>query len=73
MGGKNAEISIEQTGLNGVAAQMAQSIAEKFRFSARGYTRLARVARTVADLAESAEIRPEHVAEAATFRVRLQG
>lgn len=72
-GRKNAEISIEQTGLAGDAAQLAQSVAEKFRFSARGYTRLARVARTVADLAGSVEIQPGHVAEAATFRVRLQG
>ena len=71
-GRKNAEITIEQTGLGGAAAQLAQSVAEKFRFSARGYTRLARVARTVADLADSAEIKPEHVAEAATFRVRFQ-
>lgn len=71
-GRKNAEITIEQTGLGGAAAQLAQAVAEKFRFSARGYTRLARVARTVADLADSAEIKPEHVAEAATFRVRFQ-
>jgi magnesium chelatase family protein len=36
--------------------------------SARAFHRVLRVARTIADLAASDEIRVEHVAEAITFR-----
>jgi magnesium chelatase family protein len=36
--------------------------------SARGYDRVRKVARTIADLAGEDRIRPEHVAEALQFR-----
>jgi magnesium chelatase family protein len=45
-------------------------VAERYRFSARGYTRLLRVARTIADLVAAPDVEPQHIAEAATFRVR---
>jgi len=44
--------------------------AEKFRLSARGYHRVMRVARTIADLDHSTDVRKEHVAEAISFRVQ---
>lgn len=42
--------------------------AEKMRLSARGYHRVLRVARTIADLAQSEKIMPEHVGEALSYR-----
>ncbi len=43
--------------------------AERFGLTARGYHRVLRVARTIADLAGSAGVRSPHVAEAVSFRL----
>lgn len=47
-------------------------VAERFGLSARGYHRVLRVARTIADLAGSAEVRQPHVAEAVSYRLSVQ-
>lgn len=44
-------------------------VAERFGLSARGYHRVLRVARTIADLDGSAQVRQPHVAEAVSFRL----
>jgi magnesium chelatase family protein len=46
-------------------------VAERFGLSARGYHRVLRVARTIADLDQSAEVRKPHIAEAVSFRLAI--
>ena len=44
-------------------------VAERFGLSARGYHRVLRVARTIADLDDSTDVHRHHVAEALSFRL----
>ena len=44
-------------------------VAEQFGLTARGYHRVLRVARTIADLDASPEVRVPHIAEAVSFRL----
>lgn len=46
-----------------------QTVAERFGLSARGYHRVLRVARTIADLDGGADVRKPHIAEAVSFRL----
>ncbi len=48
---------------------LLSQVAERFGLSARGYHRVLRVARTIADLADSDQIRRPHLAEAISFRL----
>ncbi len=50
------------------ADALLQHAIQRYRLSARGYTRLLRVAATIADLESSDRILPEHMAEAFTYR-----
>lgn len=55
-------------------AKLLQEAAEKFRLSARGYHRVLRVARTLADLEGVATIGKAHIAEALSYRrLNVQG
>jgi len=46
-------------------------VAERMGLTARGYHRVLRVARTIADLDNSADVRVPHVAEAVSFRLTI--
>ncbi|MFZ9686029.1 MAG: YifB family Mg chelatase-like AAA ATPase, partial [Gemmobacter sp.] len=49
--------------------EMIARAAERFGLTARGYHRVLRVARTIADLDQSSAVRRPHVAEALSFRL----
>ena len=69
----NAEAGLDRIGLDAEARALAEQASERLRLSARGFTRVLRVARTVADLAGAALVRRGDVAEALAYRHRIPG
>ena len=69
----NAEADGSAIALEPDARELAERAAEKLRLSARGFTRVLRVGRTIADLARSPTVRRADVAEALAFRHRVPG
>jgi len=56
---------------NASGRALLQRVAEKFGLSARGYHRVLRVARTIADLDGETDVGENHVAEAVSFRLAM--
>jgi magnesium chelatase family protein len=56
-------------GLDAAGLRLLRGATERLGLSARGFDRVRRVARTVADLSGSADITSDHVAEALQFRL----
>jgi len=50
------------------ASAMLKDIVDRLGFSARGYSKVLKISRTIADLAGSENVRLEHVAEAVQYR-----
>ncbi|OEJ64397.1 YifB family Mg chelatase-like AAA ATPase [Magnetovibrio blakemorei] len=59
--------------LDGPAKALLAEAAERMRLSARGYHRILRVSRTIADLDGAPDVLKLHVAEALSYRRRLPG
>jgi magnesium chelatase family protein len=69
----NAELDGARIALVEDARKLAEHAAERLGLSARGFTRVLRVARTIADLAGAPTVRRQDVAEALAFRHRIPG
>ena len=69
----NAEAGMDAIDLQPEARILAEQASDRLRLSARGFTRVLRVARTVADLAGAEAVRRVDVAEALAYRHRIPG
>jgi magnesium chelatase family protein len=69
----NAEADSQDVEMSADAHTLAEQAMDKLRLSPRGYTRVLRVGRTIADLAGTAVVQRPHVAEALAFRHRMPG
>lgn len=67
-GSMNGRMLKKYCALDEACNKMLESAFSKLGFSARGYSRVLKVARTIADLAGSEEIKTAHVAEAIQYR-----
>ena len=54
--------------INTACSQLLKTAMQRLNLSARAYDRILKVSRTIADLADSNEIKPEHLAEAIQYR-----
>ena len=54
--------------LKGAAENLLRAAMEEMGLSARAHDKILRISRTIADLADSVEIREEHLSEAINYR-----
>lgn len=70
---RNAEAEVDQLDITPAASDLAEKASDQLRLSARGFTRMLRVSRTIADLAAVEQVERAHVAEALSYRHRIPG
>lgn len=61
---------LDACGFSNAAAALALDSVDRLGLSGRAYDRIRKVARTIADLADSDTVEAEHVAEAVGYRQR---
>ncbi|MFC0413211.1 YifB family Mg chelatase-like AAA ATPase [Asaia lannensis] len=66
----NAQISAQEIAMGSEARNLVSEAATKLRLSARGLTRLLRVARSIADLGQADTVDVPHLREALGYRLR---
>ncbi len=64
----NSKLLKEICVVNAVGQNLLKTAMDRLNLSARAYDRILKVSRTIADLSDSGEIRPEHLAEAIQYR-----
>lgn len=64
----NQRIFRNYCNLNSDGEELMKMAINKLGLSARAYDRILKVACTIADLGQSADIRPEHISEAIQYR-----
>ena len=69
----NAEAGMDTITMLPEARVLAEQASDRLRLSARGFTRVLRVARTIADLSAADAVRRVDVAEALAYRHRIPG
>lgn len=67
----NGEILDKFTKPDQAGLELLKYVLKENYISNRGYTRVLKVARTIADLAQSEEIKRAHIAEALNYRIRI--
>jgi len=70
---RNAEVDAARVTMTEDARKLTEQAAARLNLSPRGYTRVVRVARSIADLGGAAAVRRQDVAEALAFRSRVPG
>ncbi len=72
----NAEMASETTNyfcsLDNNGRKLLKEATARLNLSSRSYFRILKIARTIADLADKAHIRPEHLAEALQYRPKIE-